>query len=93
MALALSQFSTTTSSTHFLDLEGRSVASSVPGECMLLRLPSSEESDILSIGAGDLSVSLALSPQYEEPAEVLTRAVAKLNINWPAEKREAFKKR
>lgn len=69
------------------------MASPIPGERMLLRLPSSEESDILSIGVGNLSVSPALSLQYEEPAEVLTRALAKLNINWPAEKQEAFEKR
>ncbi len=33
--------------------------------------------------AGD---SPLLSPQYEELLEVVTRTVAKLNIDWPAEK-------
>ncbi len=31
------------------------------------------------------NVSPSLSPQYEELVEVITRAVAKLNIDWPAE--------
>lgn len=49
-------------------------------------LPSSEELDVLSIDAGDLGDLPALSPQYEELIEVVTCAVVKLNIEWPAEK-------
>lgn len=53
---------------------------------MLLGLFSSEEVDSLSINAGDLVDLPAHSLQYEEPTEVLTHALEKLNINWPAEK-------
>lgn len=55
-------------------------------------LSSSKELDVLSIEAGELGDSLAQSPQYEELVEVLSRAVAKLNINLPAERQEAHKK-
>ncbi len=40
-----------------------------------------EEVDVESV-----EYSLLQSPQYEELLEVVTRAVAKLNIDWPAEK-------
>ncbi len=43
---------------------------------------SSEEIDV---GSAEY-VSPSLSPQYEELVEVVTRAVAKLNIDWPAER-------
>ncbi len=46
-----------------------------------LLLSSSEEVDEESIE----DVSPSHSPQYEELVEVVTRAVAKLNIDWPAE--------
>lgn len=36
--------------------------------------------------------SLSISPAYEELLEVVTRAVAKLNINWPRERQVAHKK-
>lgn len=36
--------------------------------------------------------SPALSLQYEELMEVVTHAMAKLNIEWPAEKQKALKR-
>lgn len=50
------------------------MASSALGEWMLMGLSSSEEVDVLSIDAGYLGDSPALSPQYEELVEVLTSA-------------------
>lgn len=55
-------------------------------------LSSSEELDVLSIEAGELGDSLTQSPQYEELVEVLSRAVARLNIDLPAERQEVHKK-
>ncbi|KAL0165789.1 hypothetical protein M9458_037633, partial [Cirrhinus mrigala] len=52
--------------------EARSAFSSPRGTGLTLHLFSSEEVDVES------------SPQYEELLEVVTRAVAKLNIDWPA---------
>ncbi len=45
-------------------------------------LSSSEEVDVVSVDED----SPPQSPQYEELLEVVTRAVAKLNIDWPAKK-------
>lgn len=50
----------------------------------MFRLSFSEEVDVENIDkAGD---SHTQSPQYEELLEVVTCAVAKLNLEWPAEK-------
>ncbi|KAL0196189.1 hypothetical protein M9458_009761, partial [Cirrhinus mrigala] len=46
-----------------------------------LHLSSSEEVDVETVD----EVSAPQFPQYEELLEVVTRAVAKLNIDWPAE--------
>ncbi|KAI2646068.1 Transposon Ty3-G Gag-Pol polyprotein [Labeo rohita] len=46
-----------------------------------LHISSSEEVDVVSVD----KVSAPQFPQYEELLEVATRAVAKLNIDWPAE--------
>ncbi len=46
----------------------------------VFHLSPSEEEDVEST-----AYSPTLSPQYEELLEVVTRAVAKLNINWPAD--------
>ncbi len=63
-------------------LEGaRSAVSSAQGAGSALLLSSSEEVDVESVEYLPLQ-----SPQYEELLEVVTRAVAKLNIDWPAEK-------
>ncbi len=48
----------------------------------MLHLSSSEEVDVVSIDKD----SHPQSPQYEELLKVVTRSVAKLNIEWPAEK-------
>ncbi|ROL54789.1 hypothetical protein DPX16_23773 [Anabarilius grahami] len=49
---------------------------------------SSEELDVVSVTTGETEDSPLHSPASEELMEVLTRAVAKLNIDWPAEKQE-----
>ena len=70
-------------------MEARAAASSVPREEPMLELSGSEELDILGIEAGECERSPPHSPAYEELLEVVTRAVAKLNIDWPAEVQEA----
>ncbi len=74
MGESLSPSSPITSSSHSPGSEARSAGSA-------LLLSSSEEVDVESIK----QVSPPHSHQYEELVEVLTRAVAKLNIDWPAE--------
>lgn len=66
--------------------------SSALSESLMLGLSSSEELDVLSIDAGDIEDSPPLSPAHEEPLEVVTRAVNKLNIDWPVEKQETQRK-
>lgn len=58
----------------------------------MLQLSSSEDLDVVSIDAEDFEDSPPHTPAYEELMEVMTRAVAKLNIEWPAEKQEVQKK-
>ncbi|ROL08895.1 E3 ubiquitin/ISG15 ligase TRIM25 [Anabarilius grahami] len=48
-----------------------------------------QHSSSVNLGEDDLQ---PLSPEYEELVEVLTRAVSKLNIEWPAEKQGALPK-
>lgn len=55
----------------------------------MLSVSGSEELDVLSIEASDLGDSPAYSPQCEELVEVVTRTVAKLNIDWLAVRQEA----
>lgn len=50
----------------------------------MFQLSSSEKVDVLSIDAGESEDSPPSSPVYEELVELKTRAVAQLNINWPA---------
>ncbi len=59
----------------------RSTQSRLSREGSALLLSSEEEVDVESIEYSPLQ-----SPQYEELLEVVTHAVAKLNIDWPAEK-------
>lgn len=73
------------------DPEAHSAASSALSESPMLILSSSEEVDVLSNEAGDFEDSPPLSPAYEELLEVVTRAIAKLNIKWTAEKQKAQK--
>ncbi len=56
-----------------------------PGSALLLS--SSEEVDVESV-----EYSAPQSPQYEELLEVVTRVVAKLNIDWPTEKQAELQK-
>ncbi len=75
------------SSAHSLGMEARSeMVSSAPREGSTLVLSSSEEGDDAS---ADRDESVDLPPQsvlFEELLEVMSRAVAKLNIDRPAEK-------
>ncbi|KAI2647016.1 Transposon Ty3-G Gag-Pol polyprotein [Labeo rohita] len=52
-----------------------------PGSASTLPISSSEEVDVVSVD----EAAAPQFPQYEELLEVVTRAVAKLNIDWPAE--------
>lgn len=52
-------------------------------------LSSSEELDFV---VGDFGDTPAVSPQYAELMEVVSRAVSILNIDWTAEKPEALRK-
>ncbi|KAL0194632.1 hypothetical protein M9458_008204, partial [Cirrhinus mrigala] len=63
--------------------EARTTATSSHGTGSSLHLSSSEEGDLEST-AKEASPQ---SVQYEELLEVVTRAVAKLNIDWPAEEK------
>ncbi|KAI2644940.1 Transposon Ty3-G Gag-Pol polyprotein [Labeo rohita] len=60
--------------------EARSAVPSTQGTASTLPISSSEEVESESVEVAPHS------PQYEELLEVVTRAVAKLNIDWPAEK-------
>lgn len=80
------------SSSPIWDMEASSAASSTPSENLMLGLSSSEEVDALSIEAGDFKDLPPFSTMYEELLEVVTRAVAKLNVDWPSEKQEALRK-
>ncbi|KAI2665230.1 UDP-sugar-dependent glycosyltransferase 52 [Labeo rohita] len=60
--------------------EARSAVPSTQRTASVLPISSSEEVKSESVGVAPHS------PQYEELLEVVTRAVAKLNIDWPAEK-------
>ncbi len=75
------------SSAHFLGTKARSeMVSSTPREGSALVLSSSEEGDD---SCANQDESVDLPPQsvlFEELLEVVTRAVAKLNIDWPAKK-------
>ncbi len=74
---SLSSSSPARSTAHSLGSEARSAQ----GAGSALLLSSSEEVDAESV-----ENSPPQSPQYEELLEVVTRAVAKLNIDWPTEK-------
>ncbi|KAL0176406.1 hypothetical protein M9458_028736, partial [Cirrhinus mrigala] len=77
----LSPSSPRRSAARSMGSEARSAVSSPQGTGSTLRISSSKEVDIESVD----EVSAPQSPQYEELLEVVTRAVAKLNIDWPAE--------
>ncbi|ROL50305.1 hypothetical protein DPX16_15134 [Anabarilius grahami] len=69
-------------------VEARFAVSSPQRETPALHLSSSEEVDLGSVGAGEEDSPFS-SPAHEELLEVVTRAVAKLQIDWPAERAEA----
>ena len=71
--------------------EARSAASSARVESPMLELSASEEVDVLSIEGGDFGDdSPPHVPAYEELVEVVSRAVARLNISWPHERQETL---
>ncbi|KAI2661474.1 Transposon Ty3-G Gag-Pol polyprotein [Labeo rohita] len=76
----LSPSSPSRSAARSVGSEARSAATSSQGAGSSLLLSSSGEGDLESV-----CEPLPQSPQYEELLEVVTRAVAKLNISWPAE--------
>ncbi len=76
----LSLSSPARSTARSLGSEARSAVSSPQRVGPVFHLSPSEEEDVESTG-----FSPTLSPQYEELLEVVTRVVAKLNINWPAD--------
>ncbi|KAI2654668.1 enzymatic polyprotein [Labeo rohita] len=77
----LSPSSPSRSAARSVGSEARSAVSFPRGMGSTLHLSSSEEVDVESVD----EVSAPQSPQYEELLEVVTCAVAKLNIDWPAE--------
>ncbi|XP_067278254.1 uncharacterized protein [Pseudorasbora parva] len=87
---ALSLPSPAPSSGSSRGMEARMVVSSPPRESPVLHLSSSEEVDVESIETEDSPLQ---SPACEELVEVLTRAVARLNIDWPTERYEAGRRR
>ncbi|ROI15732.1 hypothetical protein DPX16_20270 [Anabarilius grahami] len=68
--------------------EARVAVSSAPVDTVTLMASSSEELDVVSVATGESEDPPLQSPASEELMEVLSRAVAKLNIDWPAEKQE-----
>ncbi|XDV15099.1 hypothetical protein PO909_015239 [Leuciscus waleckii] len=64
--------------------EARAAASSARDQGPMLELSASEEVDVLSIEADDHERNSPVHGNaYEELIEVVTRAVARLNIRWP----------
>ncbi len=62
------------------------MVSSAPIEAQTLQLSDSEELDVVSVNARDTEDSPPQSRAYEELVEVVTRAVERLSIAWPAER-------
>ncbi len=75
------------STARSLGSEDRSAVSSPRGVGLVLHLSSSKEVDVESV-----KYSPPQSPKYEELLEVVTRVVAKLNIDWPTEKQAESQK-
>lgn len=72
-------------------MEAHAAVSFSQSEVPELRLFSSQELDVVSVDAGDEDSS-SHSPAYEELLEVVTSAVEKLKIEWPAERQEVHQK-
>lgn len=64
------------------------MVSSILGEAPVLQLSSYEELNVVSIKTGEDEDSPPHTPVYEELLEVVTHAVARLNVDWPAKKQE-----
>ncbi|KAI2646369.1 Transposon Ty3-G Gag-Pol polyprotein [Labeo rohita] len=77
----LSSASPTRSAARPSGSEARTAVSSPRGSASTLAISSSEEVDVVSVD----EAAAPQFPQYEELLEVVTRAVAKLSIDWPAE--------
>ncbi len=73
-------FAGSSTSSQVSEARSDGAVSSAHGERSALRLSSSEEGD------GESTDEPPQSAQYEELVEVITRAVAKLHLEWPAEK-------
>lgn len=58
----------------------------------MLQLSGSEELEVVSTDPGDVKDSPPYTLAYEGLMEVITCDVAKLNIEWPAEKQEVWQK-
>jgi hypothetical protein len=89
---ALSQPLPASSSASVPGVEARFAVSSPRAEAPMLQLSSSEELDVVSVETGDIEDSSSHSPEHEELMEVLTRAVSKLSIEWPAVRQECVSK-
>ncbi len=82
-AAAHSQSSSDSSDALNPRAEARPAVSSARELDPIFELSDSEELDVLSTEAGELAESSPLhSPTYEELVDVLSCAMAKLNINW-----------
>ncbi len=66
--------------------EARAAFFSAPIEAQTLQLSDSDELDVVSANARDTEDSPPQSRAYEELVKVVTRAVEKLSIDWPAER-------
>ncbi|KAI2651994.1 Transposon Ty3-G Gag-Pol polyprotein [Labeo rohita] len=77
----LSSASPTRSAARPSGSEACAAVSSPRGSASTLAISSSEEVDVVSVD----EAAAPQFPQYEELLEVVTRAVAKLSIDWPAE--------
>ncbi|XP_073720453.1 uncharacterized protein [Misgurnus anguillicaudatus] len=87
--LPLSQPSPAGSSAPSLDSEARAAVSSAQGGSPDLHLSSSEEVDIMSVDVVDAEEPSHSSPAFDDLLEVVTNAVARLKLDWPAETQSA----
>ncbi|KAL1269008.1 hypothetical protein QQF64_031297 [Cirrhinus molitorella] len=85
---SLSHASSARSNAPSRGAEARVAVSSPKGGSLTLHLSSSEEVEVMSVDTEETVDSPPQSLAYEELVEVVTRAVAKLNIDWPAEQQD-----
>ncbi len=72
--------------------EASAVVFSAQIKAQILQLSDSEELDVVSANARDTEDSPPQFRAYEELVEVVTRAVEKLTIDWPAEREDVRSK-